>query len=396
MNDCTGISPFIDSRRLTGLFCRLVAIDSPSYHEDEMCAVLKKELERLGLTVEQDEAGRHYGVSYGNLLGFLPGRDAEAGMDEAADSAARLSQLPPLLFCCHMDTVVPAIGKKAIVHEDGTITSDGSTVLGADDVSGIVSILEALQVIQEQNLPHRPIEILFTMSEEVYSRGMLYFDYTRLRSQEGYTLDLTGPVGTAAYVAPSIVPFTVVCKGRAAHAGFAPETGVHAIAMASAAIARLPLGHVDACTTLNIGGIEGGKATNIVPECCTVTGEVRSHSHETAMEQLRLTRRIFEEEAARLGGEIEFSHYIGCKAYATKPEHPVVRRFEKACEQLGLTPSLVKTFGGSDNNCLAQENFHGIVLANAMNQCHSCKEYTSVKELTRSAALTLALMCSEE
>lgn len=377
----------INSSRLTRLFCDLTAIDSPSYHEDEMCAVLKKRLESLGLTVQQDDAGRRYGTDYGNLLGFLPGLDGDG---------QAFCSLPPLLFCCHMDTVVPALGKKAVVHEDGRITSDGSTVLGADDVSGIVSVLEALQAIRENRLPHRPLEILFTMSEEVYSRGMLYFDYTKLRSQEGYTLDLTGPVGAAAYAAPSIVPFTAVCRGRAAHAGFAPETGIHAIAMASAAIRRLPLGHVDACTTLNIGSIEGGTATNIVPECCTVAGEVRSHSHETAMEQLALAQRIFEEEAARFGGEVEFSHYIGCKAYATALTHPVVRRFEHACRQLGLTPSLAKTFGGSDNNCLAQEGFQGIVLANAMNRCHSCEEYTSVDELVRSAALTLALMCSPE
>ncbi len=377
------LKKLINTDRLVALFCDLVAIDSPSYHEEEMCAVLKKHLETLGLSVTQDDAGRHYDAAYGNLLGFLPGAGGE-------------KELPPLLFCCHMDTVVPAIGKKALVREDGTITSDGSTVLGADDVSGIVSVLEALQVIRENSLPHRPLEILFTMSEEVYSRGMLYFDETSLRSREGYTLDLTGPVGTAAYAAPSIVPFTVVCKGRAAHAGFAPESGVHAIAIASAAIGRLPLGHVNDCTTLNIGCIEGGKATNIVPESCTVTGEVRSLSHETAMAQLAFTRRVFEEEAARFGGEIEFSHFIGCKAYATDPARPVVRRFENACTQLGLTPSLVKTFGGSDNNCLAQGNFQGIVLANAMNRCHSCEEYTSIDELVRSAALTLTLMCSGE
>lgn len=377
---------YIDSERLTRSFCRLVSIDSPSYGEQKMCSVLKDTLIRLGLTVEEDDAGSHYGVNYGNLLAFLPAQD-DSGM---------LSDLEPLLFCCHMDTVEPALGKKAIVHEDGTITSDGTTVLGADDVAGIASILEALTVIQEKGLAHRPIEILFSMSEEAYSRGMLYFDYQKLRSKEGYTLDLTGPVGGAAYVAPSIVPFTIVCRGRAAHAGFAPETGIHAVAMASAAIARLPLGHVDDCTTLNIGSIEGGGATNIVPETCTVQGEVRSHNHDTAMEQLELTRRIFEEEAARMGGQIDFSYYIGCKAYATDLASPVVARFQKACRTLGLTPSLVKTFGGSDNNCLAQEGFTGIVLANAMNRAHSCEEYTSMEELKRSAALALTLMLSKE
>lgn len=382
---------FVNKKRLVRHFCELVSIDSPSFGEEKMCQKLQETLENLGLSVDRDDAGKQYHVRYGNLLAFLPGSEGTS-----QNPGKQFSSLPPLLFCCHMDTVVPALSKKAVVHEDGTITSDGSTVLGADDVAGVVSILEALQIIQERKLPHRPIEVLFTMAEEAYSRGMLYFDDTKLRSVEGYTLDLAGPVGSCAYAAPTLLRFTIVCKGRSAHAGFAPETGVHAIAIAAAAIARLPLGHVDDSTTLNIGGIEGGLATNIVPDQCTVTGEVRSLQHETAVSQLNRIQQIFEEEAVRLGGGINFTSQLGCRAFFTDPDSTVVKRFESACSSVGLTPTLTKTFGASDNNYLSQGSFSGIVLANAMNQVHSCSEYTSVEELTRSTALTLALMLSEE
>lgn len=374
----------IHSERLVSTFCRLVSIDSPSYQEDEMCATLTDALKSLGLEVIMDDAGSHYGLTYGNLYALVPGTGS-------------CRDLPPILFCCHMDTVVPALGKKAILHEGGLITSDGTTVLGADDLSGVSAILEALTILKENDLDHRPIEIIFSMSEEVYSRGAMYFDQSRLLSHEGYILDLTGPVGTAAYTAPSIVPFTIHIHGKAAHAGFAPETGVHAIAIASAAIHQLPLGHVDQRTTLNIGSIEGGSRTNIVPESCVVHGEVRSLNHAVAMEQLEKTRLIFEEEAARLGGSIDFEYFIGCKAFETAIDDPCTKRFSAACERLGLTPSLVQTFGGSDNNIFSQsETFNGIVLASAMEQCHSCAEYTTVDQLGACAALTLELMLSRD
>ncbi|MGN1014947.1 MAG: peptidase T, partial [Butyricicoccus sp.] len=60
------------------------------------------------------------------------------------------------------------------------------------------------------------------------------------------------------------------------------------------------------------------------------------------------------------------------------------------------SPQLCATFGGSDNNHLAQHGIAGIVPATAMNQCHTCQEYTTVQELARAAQLAAALMTSEE
>lgn len=138
--------------------------------------------------------------------------------------------------------------------------------------------------------------------------------------------------------------------------------------------------------------IKGGRATNIVPETCVVNGEVRSLSHEKALITAESVRAIFESEAAAIGATVEFASVIQALAYATPLDHPVIARFDKACRSLGLNPVLAETFGGSDNNSLAQRAITGIVIANAMDQCHSCAEYSTIAGLTSIAELTLTLM----
>jgi len=279
----------VNRERMLRTFQTLVSIDSPSYGERSMGDHLKRQLAALGISPEEDGAGAAIGGNCGNIYGLLPG-------DES---------LPPLLFCTHMDTVEPGVGKRAVVGEDGVIRSGGDTVLGADDCAGTAAILEALRVIRERDLCHRPIEILFTAAEEAYSKGITQMDFSRIRSREAYVLDLTGPVGSAAYQAPSILSLAVSVRGRASHAGFAPEDGVHAIQAASDAVARLPMGKIDGETTCNIGVIRGGRATNIVPDLCELQGEIRSYSHARALELSEEVRRHFEDAARRFGAEAD-------------------------------------------------------------------------------------------
>lgn len=370
----------IHSERLVREFIELVSIDSPSFGERTMGDYLKNQLAALGLTVEEDGAGSRLGGNCGNLYVFLEGR----------------KDLEPILFCVHMDTVEPSAGKRAVLDGDGVIRSRGDTVLGADDFAGIVAILEALRVIHEQNLTHRPVEILFTVAEEVYCKGAKQFDFSKVRSKEAYVLDLSGPVGSAACQAPTILSFTVEVHGKASHAGFAPQEGVHAIQAAADAVAGLSMGKIDEHTTLNIGSIHGGLATNIVPDLCVLSGEIRSYSHEKAMEVAETVQKQFLSSAHAVGAAVDFDIQIGCRAYETPLGHPVIRRFETACQTLHLPSSLHQTFGGSDNNILAEYGISGIVLACAMNQCHSCTEYTTVDELVRISELTKVLMISED
>ncbi|MGE4353582.1 MAG: M20/M25/M40 family metallo-hydrolase [Oscillospiraceae bacterium] len=362
--------------RIVEEFKKLVSIDSPSLGERQMGDYLKRELIELGFSVSEDNAGSAIGGNCGNIYGFLAGDSTQS----------------PILFCSHMDTVAPAIGKRAVLMEGGIIRSGGDTVLGADDAAGIAAILEALRTVIESGLEHRAIEVLFTVCEEVYCSGSKQLDFSRLRAKEAYVLDVSGSAGTAANQAPTILSFTVSIQGKAAHAGFAPEKGVHAIKAAADAIVKLPNGRVDSDTTLNFGVISGGLATNIIPDLCTVVGEVRSFSHEKALEVAQQVKAQFERSAGDLGAKIDFETTIACKAYQTPEDHPVVQRFETACRKLNIAPSLIQTFGGSDNNTFAQHGITGLALASAMFHNHSCDEYTTVDDLVRVSELAAAIM----
>ena len=366
----------INKSRIVEEFCTLVGIDALSYQERTIADILKKYLVELGFEVKEDNAGSFYSGNCGNIYGYLPGNLNE----------------DPLLFSAHMDTVGPAQNKKAVVHEDGLITSDGNTVLGADDISGIVAILEALRTIKESGLSHRSIEVLFTIAEEVYIRGSEVFDYKIIKSKEAYVLDLSGPVGTAALSAPTLISFTAEIQGKASHAGFAPELGINAIAVAAEAIVQIKQGRIDEETTVNIGLIEGGKARNIVPDQCIIRGEIRSLTHEKALLEAKNMKKVFSKITSVSHATLKFSTEFGCLSYKVEKDHPVVKKFEKVCKELGYDTQFTSTFGGSDNNNFMRYGITGIVIACGMNEVHSCTEYTHIEELVKCANIVVKLM----
>jgi len=370
----------VNKSRILEEFCTLVGIDALSYQEREIADILKVYLTELGFEVKEDNAGDFYSGNCGNIYGYLAG-------DINGDS---------LLFSAHMDTVGPAHNKKAVIHEDGLITSDGNTVLGADDISGIVAILEAVRTIKEGGLSHRSIEVLFPIAEEVYIRGSEVFDYNIIKSKEAYVLDLSGPVGSAALSAPTLISFTVQIQGKASHAGFAPELGINAIAVAAQAIAQIKQGRIDEETTVNIGLIEGGKARNIVSDLCVLKGEIRSLTHDKALFEAKNIEHIFTEITAINHAVLNFSTEFGCLSYKVEEKHPVVKRFQRVCEELGYDTQFVSTFGGSDNNNFMRYGITGIVIACGMNQVHSCDEYTHVDELVKCANIVVKLMTGKD
>lgn len=370
-----------NEKRIRELFEKLVSIDSVSFSERQMADCLTHILKEMKFEVIEDLAGEHYGGNAGNLYGFLN------GTGEGTST----------LFVAHMDTVHPGASKKAVFHEDGKITSDGKTVLGSDDVAGIVEILEGIRLLQDQNILHGDIEILFPIAEELYDKGSKVFDFSVIKSKHAYVLDFSGHVGKAALRAPSIVSFRVEIKGKASHAGFAPEKGVNAIALMAEGISKVRQGRLEDETTLNIGLIHGGSMTNIVSESCVCEGEIRGYHHERVMELLEETKQIFETVIETAQGtdknaELLFSHEINIKAYAVDKNSGVVQRFCRACEKIGVEPELTETFGGSDNNVIVNQGIDGVVLSCGMNNAHSVHEYIEMEDLVKGAALVKELI----
>ena len=142
----------INQDRFIHRFKELVSIPNSSKEEAAMCDYLKKALTTLSIPFEEDDTASKINGNCGNLYAYVEGEKA----------------LPPILLSAHMDSVEPAKKKSCIFHPDGTITSDGTTVLGADDLAGICAILEAITSIKEDGIAHRPVEIVIDVSEETY------------------------------------------------------------------------------------------------------------------------------------------------------------------------------------------------------------------------------------
>jgi tripeptide aminopeptidase len=369
----------IQEKRVVQEFCELVSIDSLSFHERQMADILIQKCQELNIDIKEDDAGKHYQSHAGNLYASIPGT----------------LEGEPLLFCAHMDTVEPGIAKKPII-KDRKITSQGNTVLGSDDVAGIVAILESIRILKEHHIPHRTIEIIFPIAEEAYIKGSQVFDYTKIKSKQAYILDLSGDMGRASLQEPTLLSFQIEVIGKASHAGFSPEKGIHSIALTSQAITQIPQGRIDEETTVNIGKITGGTATNIIPESTIIEGEIRSFNHDKAIQAYEQITHIFKSIVNQHNAQLRTHHQIHLKAYKVSLDEPVVQRFINICHQLNVTPQLTKTLGGSDNNSFMQNGIKGIVLASGMNQVHTTNEYIYIDDLLLSIEMILSLMTSEE
>ncbi len=369
----------IDEKYLVDLFCELVQIDSPSRQERTMAEKVKNLFRQEGCQVDEDGAGDRIGGNCGNLYFTWPG------------------ELPgdPILFAAHMDTVDPCLGKKAIIGDDRIIRSNGKTILGADDLAGLTSILMAIRSIRQRKIPHRQLEILLTVGEEQHLLGAQQMLFDRLTAREAYVLDASGAPGLAVLEAPGNINFVFEFHGQAAHAGIDPEKGISAIEAAARGIARLRLGRIDAATTANIGRIEGGAATNIVADYCRVTAECRSLQIDRLQEQAAEIRQAMTMGADETGARLEVFEQIAYYPYQISASRPVVTRFTKACHKLSLPVRLTSTGGGSDNNVLAQHGIEGIVISCGMDHVHSCQEQIRIDDLVNSARLVEALICED-
>lgn len=142
------------SDKLVKRFCEYVQIPSESKHERSFCDKVYSDLKSLGCDAQKFDPPSDYDIDGYNIYAHIPGNMPGS----------------PVLLCAHLDTVEPGLGiKPKIVN--GEIFSEGDTVLGADDKTGVTAIMCVLQNVLEQNIPHRDFEILFTVSEEISLNG---------------------------------------------------------------------------------------------------------------------------------------------------------------------------------------------------------------------------------
>lgn len=376
------VQAMINEKRMVTCFKELVGIDSVSWEEGAVCAEIRKIFDQLDVTTVIDEAGRKANGDTGNLIAKFKGN----------------TSAPPLLLSAHMDTVEPGRGIVPVVDGD-TISSRDNTILGADDKSAIAVILEVLHCIKENDLPCGPLEIVFTICEEVGMHGAKNLDYSTITADCGYVLD-SSDTEKIINRAPASKKFDITIHGKAAHAGFSPESGINAISVASKAIASLNLGRIDEETTSNIGLIDGGIATNIVPEQVRVKGEVRSHNPEKLA---RITKEILDTfesvvKTYRQAGIAEGLPKIETTVTDEYPhtciaeDHPVIAMATEAASNLNRHLEPVTTGGGADANIFFSRGITTGVLGTGMCDVHTVDENIRISDMVRSAQLLLEII----
>jgi tripeptide aminopeptidase len=267
------------------------------------------------------------------------------------------------------------------------IYSDGTTILGGDDKSGIAVILETIESLREDDLPHPPLEVVISVGEEVTLRGARLLDKRKLRARGGYVLDAGGPIGTIVTSAPSQDSLQITVYGKKAHAGSEPEKGINAIRVASEAIASMPLGRIDEETTANIGVIQGGVATNIVPDVVLIKGEARSRDDLKLAAQTAAMAAAFHEAAERHGARVEFKFTRSYSTYNWAEETPIVAQAMAAAHRLGLTPILEASGGGSDANVYAEAGITCAALSTGMADVHTPQEHIAIADMVDATKL---------
>ncbi len=371
----------INRERYVEHFLDLVRIDSHSRKEGAIMRRLQADLEALGARVEYDDAGTAVGGEVGNLIARLPGTRPAA---------------PPFFLNAHVDTVVPGEGVKPRLDGD-VIRTDGTTVLGGDDKSGVAVIVEVLRALKQEGVPYGDLEVVFTICEEVGLLGAKHLDYGRLRAREGISLDSDGPEEIIAE-APAACRLEFRVHGLAAHAGVRPEAGVSAIRIAAEAIARMRLGRLDHESTANIGVIEGGKATNIITDFVLAKGEARSHNERKLARQVAHMQRRFQHAARRhrverdgdvVTGRVEDSVSRDYPRLRLTPDLRIVQLIREAGRRLGREVGVRRTGGGLDANIFNDRGITVATFGTGQHEIHTLNEYLNIPESLRAAELML-------
>lgn len=376
-----------ERRALGELFGELCAIASPSGRERACADRVAAELRALGLTVEEDDAGRALGGDCGNLLARLPaatgaGVRTEVGAGDGAPAGG-------ILLCAHLDTV-PLTGPLEPVQEDGVWSNRHEAILGADNKAAVAVMVQAARRWASAP-PPVPVELLFTVGEEVALAGAKAFDAGRLRSAFGYVYDHASPIGEIVLASPTYHKLIADFRGLAAHAGIRPEAGRSAIHAAARAIAAMRLGRIDEETTANVGTVQGGTAQNVVPERCRVVAEVRSLDAGKAEALVQELVDHLHDGADAGGCDLDVTVEQLFRGYRTKPTAPAVQAAEAALRAVGYAPRHIATGGGSDANVLEAAGFPCVNLANGTERNHQPDESVPQRALEDMLDVTFAL-----
>jgi tripeptide aminopeptidase len=402
------------NKNIADRFCDYAKIDTQSdpdsttfpstEKQKDLSRVLVKELLEMGL---EDAHLDEFGYVYATLK----------------SNAAK--EVPTICFCAHVDTSPDCTGAnvKPIIHKnyqgqdlvlpddnsqvikssehpylkerigDDIITASGTTLLGADDKAGVAVIMDFVQyMVNNPQLPHGDIRILFTPDEEI-GRGVDYVNIEKLAADYGYTLD-AGKRGSYEDETFSADGATLNFYGVSAHPGYAKGKLVNALKVAGDFLNRLPKNEFSPETT-------SGREGFVHP---VTMGGVAEHAWVKFIVRDFQTAKLAEHEARLKSiAEATINDYPGTKLEMTVEEQyrnmkevveltPAISDYAiEAIKMAGIEPRLSSARGGTDGSRLS---FMGLPCPNIFTgemAFHGKHEYVSVQDMEKSREVLVHL-----
>jgi len=392
----------VDVDYATDMLIRLLAIDSVTGFEAAIGAAIVDELKKAGVpasAIRYDTVHQRIKLptEVGNLIVDLPG--TKPG--------------PRLLFSTHMDTVPLCKGAKP--RRDGDrIVSDGTTALGGDNGTGCAVLIALAKTLIDHKLPHPPITMLFTVREESGLHGARELDPKDLGGATmGFNVDSThaalltiGAVGQQNW--------EVTIKGKAAHAGVAPERGISSTLIASIGLTEARrsgwFGKVEqpegkGSSNVGIfGGKDGkpaGDATNVVTDYVHLVGEARSTDAAFAVKITEAFEAAFNKAKGEVKdadgnmAEVTFQTRTAYPPFLMSEDDPAVQRAKKAAQAMGLEPVTMVSAGGLDANWLVKHGVPTVTFGAGQAEIHTVNEYVVIPEFAQGCRLAVAIATLE-
>lgn len=391
-------------------FIRYVQIDTQSDENAEtspstpgqweLARLLQQELETLGLSeVMVDDHGFVTATLESNLaypspvIGLLAHMDTAVGVPSRNVRPLRHHYQGGDLHLPHA-TLSPRENptlEEVVGHE--LITSDGSTLLGADDKAGIAEIMEVLcRLLRNPSLPHGRIRVAFTPDEEI-GKGIDYFPIERFGADFAYTLD-GGPLGELEGENFNALNFLVTIHGISSHTGDARGKMINAVQLASEMITGIPATMRPETTLGREGFLHADEVEGRV-ERVKIRFLVRDFTEEGLRQKEALLRHLGSIlEAKYPGARVEYhltGSYQNMKA-ALDQDPRVMSLAVKAMEMLGIQPRLRAIRGGTDGARLCQAGLLTPNLFTGGDNFHSRKEWVSVQWMESAVLVVLNLL----
>jgi tripeptide aminopeptidase len=396
-------------------FLRYVRIDTQSrYGSDtypstvkqlDLSRLLADELRSLGL--EDVELTEH-----GYVFATLPGTAQASG--------------PTLALIAHVDTSPDVTGTNVqpIVHRawDGTpielpgdpaqvidpaespelaeraghdiVTTDGTTLLGADDKAGVAAIMAAVGYLVRHEQPARaPVRVCFTVDEEI-GAGTTHLDLEQLRADVAYTLDGSG-AGELEIETFSADQVVITIRGRSFHPGTAKGKLVNAVKLTADLVAALPRNGLSPETTEGREGYVHPSRIQGNADEVRLTFIVRDHDDALLAEHVDFLQRLADDVVAReprARVDVEVTETYRNMRPVIEAHPRVIEAAEEAIRRAGVEPRRTSIRGGTDGAMLSARGLPTPNLSTGGQEYHSVREWLSVQDLAAATATIVELV----